>query len=99
MSEPNLTPWSRLSASDVHPPPAHEIRSVVVIGAGSSGLVAAKHLRDAGFVVEVLEKDAEIGGAGRHLRRERGARRDGRARRRRERVREWRKRESEHPWW
>ena len=58
-----LTPWSRLDASELQPPPAHEVRSVLVIGAGSSGLVAAKHLRDAGFAVEVLEKDAEIGGA------------------------------------
>ena len=59
----NFTPWSRLDSSELQPPPAHEVRSVLVIGAGSSGLVAAKHLRDAGFAVEVLEKDTEIGGA------------------------------------
>ena len=58
-----FTPWSRLDASELQPPPAHEVRSVLVIGAGSSGLVAAKHLRDAGFAVEVLEKDTQIGGA------------------------------------
>ena len=34
-----------------------------IIGAGSSGLVACKHLRDAGFQVEVLEKGSDIGGA------------------------------------
>lgn len=39
------------------------MRSVCIIGAGSSGLVAAKHLRDAGFQVTILERSRAIGGA------------------------------------
>ena len=56
------TPWSRLDGSEKSPPLAH-VRSICVIGAGSSGLVAAKHLRDAGYSVTVFEKAAAIGGA------------------------------------
>jgi uncharacterized NAD(P)/FAD-binding protein YdhS len=33
-----------------------------VIGAGSSGLAAARNLRDYGFAVDVLERNAELGG-------------------------------------
>jgi hypothetical protein len=39
------------------------VRTVCVIGAGSSGLVSAKHLRDAGYQVTVLEKSTIVGGA------------------------------------
>ena len=35
---------------------------VCVVGAGSSGLAAAKNLLDAGFEVDVLERDADLGG-------------------------------------
>lgn len=47
------TPWSRLSTAAPTQPPAG-VRTVLVIGAGPSGLVAAKHLRDAGFTVSVV---------------------------------------------
>lgn len=36
--------------------------NVAVIGAGAAGLVAAKKLRDAGFVVTVFERDDGVGG-------------------------------------
>ncbi len=35
---------------------------VCVLGAGSSGLVAAKNLREAGLAVDVLEREADLGG-------------------------------------
>ena len=35
---------------------------VLVVGAGSSGLAAAKNLRERGFVVDLVERDAAIGG-------------------------------------
>lgn len=56
------TQWSRLG-DEKKCLPAEEVRTVCVIGAGSSGLVAAKHLRDSGFVVTVIEKGEGIGGA------------------------------------
>lgn len=58
---PAFTPWSRLGAA----PDGVDlgVRSVVVIGAGASGLCAAKFLRDEGFSVTVLERTSEIGGA------------------------------------
>ena len=56
----SFTPFSRIATGTK---PASEVRSVCIIGAGSSGLVACKHLRDAGFEVEVLEKGSGIGGA------------------------------------
>lgn len=34
----------------------------LVIGAGSSGLAAAKNLRERGFAVDVVEREAEVGG-------------------------------------
>ena len=58
------TPWSRLPPSGESPreqPLA--VRTIAVIGAGSSGLVAAKHLRDAGYIVTVYERTSCIGGA------------------------------------
>ena len=36
--------------------------TAAVVGAGSSGLVAARHLRDAGFAVTVYERDEDLGG-------------------------------------
>ena len=60
----STTPWSRLGpAEDDDPPPLPAGGSIAIIGAGSSGLVAAKHLRDAGYEVEVYEKSDSIGGA------------------------------------
>ena len=56
----SFTPFSRVATGSK---PASEVRSVCIIGAGSSGLVACKHLRDAGYEVEVLEKGSGIGGA------------------------------------
>lgn len=57
---PRSTPWSRLgSTTDSDPIP---VETVCVIGAGSSGLVAAKHLRDAGYTVTVLERTDALGG-------------------------------------
>ncbi|MFP4311286.1 MAG: flavin-containing monooxygenase [Nitriliruptoraceae bacterium] len=38
------------------------MRDTLVIGAGSSGLAAAKNLRQAGFEVEVVEREADLGG-------------------------------------
>lgn len=35
---------------------------VCVIGAGSSGLAVARHLKDAGFAVDVLEREDDLGG-------------------------------------
>ena len=58
------TPWSRLPPSEESPreqPLA--VRTIAVIGAGSSGLVAAKHLRDAGYIVTVYERTSCVGGA------------------------------------
>ena len=57
----SFTPYSRIATGTK--PASSEVRTVCIIGAGSSGLVACKHLRDAGFDVEVLEKGSGIGGA------------------------------------
>jgi renalase len=38
------------------------LRSIAIIGAGCSGLAAAHELRNAGYSVEVFEKDGEVGG-------------------------------------
>ncbi|CEL95474.1 unnamed protein product [Vitrella brassicaformis CCMP3155] len=37
-------------------------KSVAVIGAGAGGLVAARHLRDAGLAVRVFESSGQVGG-------------------------------------
>ncbi|MGE0605688.1 MAG: flavin-containing monooxygenase [Pirellulales bacterium] len=42
--------------------PASAESPICVIGAGSSGLVAAKNLRQQGFAVEVLERENDLGG-------------------------------------
>ena len=57
---PRSTPWSRLGvvASSEEVP----VQTVCVIGAGSSGLVAAKHLRDAGYTVTIVERTDALGG-------------------------------------
>ena len=58
------TPWSRLDQSGAAAPAAStRVRTVAVIGAGASGLVAAKYLKEAGYEVSCFEKDAGIGGA------------------------------------
>jgi dimethylaniline monooxygenase (N-oxide forming) len=41
-------------------------RNVVVVGAGPSGLVAAKYLREAGHSVRIFEGDGDIGGTFRY---------------------------------
>ncbi len=41
---------------------AKSLDGVCVVGAGSSGLAAAKNLREAGLEVEVLERQADLGG-------------------------------------
>jgi dimethylaniline monooxygenase (N-oxide forming) len=55
------TPWSRLGTA--LPSPSYDVKTVCVIGAGSSGLVAAKHLREAGYDVTVYERTDSLGGA------------------------------------
>ena len=58
-----FTPWARLEASPTSgAAPVSAVRTVLVIGAGSSGLVAAKYLVEAGYEVTIVEKDACIGG-------------------------------------
>jgi 4-hydroxyacetophenone monooxygenase len=44
------------------PAPAERDPTVLVVGAGVSGICAAIKLRDAGFHVEVAEKEADLGG-------------------------------------
>ena len=55
------TPWSRLSSAAASRQSA-AVRTICVIGAGPSGLVAAKHLRDAGYTVWILERSTKVGG-------------------------------------
>ena len=57
----SFTPYSRIATGTK--PASSEVRTICIIGAGSSGLVACKHLRDTGYDVEVLEKSSGIGGA------------------------------------
>ena len=63
------TPWSRLRRDDEPGPRAahcageRPVRSVCVVGAGPSGLVAAKHLKDAGLSPVVYERSHSVGGA------------------------------------
>lgn len=40
----------------------HKVRRVAVIGAGPSGLPAARHLRDAGLDVTIFERQSKVGG-------------------------------------
>ncbi|MBC7781205.1 MAG: NAD(P)-binding protein, partial [Proteobacteria bacterium] len=37
-------------------------RSVAIVGAGMSGLIAARRLRDAGFTVQVFDRSRRVGG-------------------------------------
>jgi monoamine oxidase len=54
---------SLLSACAKDPNPSRPNgKSVVVVGAGIAGLAAAKHLKEAGFSVQVLEAQGQIGG-------------------------------------
>ena len=57
------TPWSRLGASSDDEPVLPAGGSIAIIGAGSSGLVAAKHLKEAGYQVTIYERTQHIGGA------------------------------------
>lgn len=43
--------------------PCGDIRKVLVVGAGPAGLQAAKHLRQAGYAVLLLEAEDDVGGA------------------------------------
>mmetsp|Transcript_7477 Transcript_7477/g.24465 ORF Transcript_7477/g.24465 Transcript_7477/m.24465 type:complete len:501 (+) Transcript_7477:34-1536(+) len=58
----SLTPWHRLATRPAEPSARAEVRTICVIGAGPSGLVAAKHLRDVGYTVTVLERSSKVGG-------------------------------------
>jgi len=57
----SVTPWCRLGGSETLP--AEQVKTICIIGAGSSGLVAANHLREAGYEVTMFEKAAGMGGA------------------------------------
>ena len=57
MAAPNLTPASTLGKLQVVQPP-----SACIIGAGSSGIAAAKKLQDAGIPFDVFEKSDRVGG-------------------------------------
>ena len=57
----SATPWARLAGAERRSE-APGVSSVCVIGAGSSGLVAAKYLIAAGYKVSVFEKDIDVGG-------------------------------------
>ena len=63
---PVMTPWSRLGDEPKNNSTAQPVRTICVIGAGSSGLVAAKHLREAGYIVTILERTDSLGGAFEH---------------------------------
>ena len=39
-----------------------ETKRAIVVGAGSSGLIAAKELLDTGLDLTILEKEASLGG-------------------------------------
>ena len=54
------TPWSRLSSAGAPPQQPSTVQTICVIGAGPSGIVAAKHLREAGYTVTVLGKDGSV---------------------------------------
>ena len=58
----SVTPWHRLTTRPAEPSARAEVRTICVIGAGPSGLVAAKHLRDAGYTVTVVERSSKVGG-------------------------------------
>ena len=66
LMKPRSTPFSRVDPTPVDPPlggsPPPDVRTIAVIGAGSSGLVAAKYLVEHGFEVTVFEKGDGIGG-------------------------------------
>ena len=51
-STSSTAPWS----------PCAGVRKVLVIGAGVAGLLAAKHLRQAGYSVLLLEQADDVGG-------------------------------------
>ncbi len=57
-----LTPHLHYDKEGAREPP-EDVRTVAVLGAGSSGLVAAKHLKDAGYDVTILEAQSALGGA------------------------------------
>ena len=59
-----VTPWCVVTpdATPADTLPGADVREIAVIGAGPSGLVAAKHLTAAGYKVTVYEKSSSIGG-------------------------------------
>jgi len=60
MAASQFTPWNRVGDGETLP--AEDVRSVCVIGAGASGLVAAKYLKEAGYKVTIVEQAQAIGG-------------------------------------
>ena len=59
-----ITPWCVVTpdAASADTLPGADVKEIAVIGAGPSGLVAAKHLTAAGYKVTVYEKSSSIGG-------------------------------------
>ena len=59
-----VTPWCVVTpdAASADTLPGADVKEIAVIGAGPSGLVAAKHLTAAGYKVTVYEKSSSIGG-------------------------------------
>ena len=59
-----VTPWCVVTpdAASADTLPGADVKEIAVIGAGPSGLVAAKHLTAAGYKVTIYEKSSSIGG-------------------------------------
>jgi len=56
------SPWIFGGGRTLYAARMQEIRTVGIIGAGIAGLATAKVLRQLGFAVSVLEKEADVGG-------------------------------------
>ena len=58
-----VTPWCGVTPdASADTLPGADVKEIAVIGAGPSGLVAAKHITAAGYKVTVYEKSSSIGG-------------------------------------